>query len=98
MRDRVKWAAWMKEYRKNNPQARATQRRAQAKYAKANGHKIRAHSKVGAAIRSGRLVRPDHCSKCGVKAFIEASHTDYARMLDVEWLCRLCHVEKDGLR
>jgi len=55
----------------------------------------KAHSAVRNAIRRGDLVRPDTCSECGAVGKIEASHDDYARPLDVEWLCRRCHSRKD---
>lgn len=55
----------------------------------------KAHSAVRNAIRRGDLVRPDTCSRCGIVGKIEASHDDYARPLDVEWLCRRCHAHKD---
>lgn len=54
-----------------------------------------ARKQVSNAIRSGRLVRPSICEHCGETCFPQASHDDYARPLDVEWLCRPCHEIKD---
>ena len=48
------------------------------------------------AVNRGDLVRPNVCEWCGDKVFTEASHTDYGRPLDVEWLCMECHKYKDG--
>lgn len=50
-----------------------------------------ANSKVGNALRDGRLVRPDHCSKCGNKGKVFGHHPDYSKPLDVIWLCQPCH-------
>jgi len=44
------------------------------------------------AVVRGKLVRPDVCSCCGGNAHrIEAHHDDYAKALDVIWLCASCH-------
>lgn len=39
----------------------------------------------------GRLV-PKPCEKCGAEK-VEKHHQDYARPLDVVWLCRPCHMQ-----
>ncbi len=43
------------------------------------------------ALKAGTLVRPSVCSKCGSEKMIEGHHLDYARPLEIEWLCRKCH-------
>jgi len=47
------------------------------------------------ALKDGRLRRPDRCQACGEPASpalrIEMHHPDYARPLDVRFLCSLCH-------
>lgn len=54
--------------------------------------KMNARTAVAAAIRNGRLKRPDRCSQCGRRSDnIEAHHVDYGKPLDVEWLCSTCH-------
>lgn len=48
--------------------------------------------KVRGAIISGKLVRPDSCSKCNKKEkYIEGHHSDYEKPLSVTWLCKVCH-------
>lgn len=69
--------------------------RAAAEHRKRNPEKARAWNAVQRAVKSGRLTRPDSCGRCGAKCRPEASHDDYARPLDVEWLCRTCHRHKD---
>ena len=46
---------------------------------------------VRAAVKSGRLIRPDSCSGCGRRVEVHAHHDDYSKPLDVRWLCRRCH-------
>jgi hypothetical protein len=47
------------------------------------------------AIKQGVLIRPDACKQCGKVCKPDAAHFDYARPLDVRWLCRSCHVRWD---
>jgi ribosomal protein S27AE len=42
------------------------------------------------AIANGELVRQP-CEKCG-SSRVQAHHDDYAKPLEVRWLCRPCHV------
>jgi hypothetical protein len=54
--------------------------------------KIRARNAVSRALRTGRLVRASSCSACGrTERKLQAHHADYARPLDVIWLCSPCH-------
>ncbi len=56
--------------------------------------KIKARGLVQAALRRGDLVKQS-CIVCGnTKA--EAHHEDYAKPLQVEWLCRMHHAERHG--
>lgn len=57
---------------------------------KRNPEKVRAHSAVARAIRSGRLVRGP-CEKCGTTEAIHAHHDDYGKPLEVRWLCPAHH-------
>lgn len=51
------------------------------------------------AVARGKLV-PQPCERCGSEKHVEKHHEDYARPLDVRWLCRGCHkaehTEGDG--
>jgi len=51
-----------------------------------------AHIAVGNALRDGKIARKEHCEVCG-SSKTEAHHHDYARQLDVWWLCNHCHRE-----
>jgi len=52
----------------------------------------RAWSMVRAALKSGELVRPAICMKCGRESeHLHAHHDSYGRPLAVRWLCLDCH-------
>lgn len=51
--------------------------------------RVRAHSAVARAIRSGALVRQP-CESCGDTTSV-AHHDDYDKPLSVRWLCQACH-------
>lgn len=73
-----------------------------AKWYKTSGRKRnaiaqKAQNAVAGAIRRGKLTRPEECSSCTVSADemrIEAHHPDYGKVLEVEWLCQICHQAK----
>lgn len=67
-------------------------RRAKKKYTENNPIKRGAANIVNNAVRDGRLKKPDNCAICwkvGVR--IHGHHDDYAKPLDVRWLCSACH-------
>lgn len=76
---------------------RASLKRSVARHREKNRHKHAANRAVHQAIKSGRLVRPDTCSRCKRAAYvgdkIHAHHWSYApeHWLDVVWLCLNCH-------
>jgi len=49
---------------------------------------------VRMALKTGLLTKPNRCQRCGAKPpphRLHAHHPDYAKPLDVVWLCSLCH-------
>lgn len=52
-----------------------------------------AHSKVQYALRAGKLIKKP-CGVCGSEKS-EAHHEDYDKPLDVMWLCRIHHRQRD---
>jgi hypothetical protein len=54
----------------------------------------RAHNAVARAVKKGRLVRPDKCQRCPATGDIEAHHDDHSKLLDVMWLCPICHAAR----
>jgi hypothetical protein len=65
------------------------QRRYQLRYP----DKQQARAAVTEGLRTGILVRPTKCGKCGKDCCPEAHHHDYLKPLEVEWLCVACHAE-----
>jgi hypothetical protein len=66
----------------------------------ADGH-IAAHfaarTAVTQALEKGEIVKPEMCEKCGrwqPREEIHGHHADYSKPLEVEWLCRDCHIEE----
>jgi ribosomal protein S27AE len=46
---------------------------------------------VRGALLDGVLTRPQECSECKKPSPVIAHHDDYAKPLEVRWLCRQCH-------
>lgn len=62
-----------------------------ANWDKKNLEKRRAHDRAMYAVETGKLIRPNQCSKCGKECKPHAHHEDYSKPLEVIWLCSLCH-------
>lgn len=61
-------------------------------WAQRNPEKKRAARAVYRALKRGDLVRPDTCERCQKKRTpIYGHHPDYAKRLEVQWLCASCH-------
>lgn len=64
--------------------------------------KVWARKKVRRAVARGDLERPTYCPRCGILdpkrsdgvTGIHAHHHDYSKPLDIEWVCRKCHVKE----
>ena len=55
-----------------------------------------AQSLLAYHVQAGKITKPDSCRRCGKSdCRIEASHDDYDKPLEVEWLCMSCHRRKD---
>lgn len=66
----------------------------QRRYRLSNPKKNAARAAVNRAIRSGSMVK-GRCEFCGNED-VDAHHDDYARPLDVRWLCRVHHMIEHG--
>lgn len=57
-----------------------------------HGFKMKANQLLNAAVKSGVIIKPDCCERCGDSdKRIEAHHIDYTKALAVSWLCSRCH-------
>lgn len=59
-----------------------------------NPSMMAAHNAVARAIKSGELSRPDKCSRCESREMIQAHHDDHTKVLDIMWLCPVCHAQR----
>lgn len=83
-------AVHMARARATDPEKfRARERAASARRQK--NERTDARQAVHAALRSGALVRPGQCGRCGTSCTPTAHHPDYSQPLAVEWLCYPCH-------
>ncbi len=64
---------------------------ARAKYRRNHPKETRAKWAVDRASRGGKIRRSVFCEFCGLPAKTEAHHTDYNKLLKVDWLCDTCH-------
>jgi hypothetical protein len=49
------------------------------------------------ALQRGTITKPNCCERCSAELEareIHGHHHDYSKPLEVEWLCRSCHVEE----
>ena len=75
-----------KTWKRRDPQLPPTP---QVKWNRENRQKLEAHEAVRRALRDGTLKR-GKCEVCG-SFTVEAHHDDYAKPLEVRWLCRGDH-------
>ena len=81
------------EYQKT-PNGKKAFIRAKNKWLQLNVIKRSAQILVGNAIKAKKLIKPKECSNCGkTNTKIHGHHCDYAKPLDVMWLCPKCHSE-----
>jgi hypothetical protein len=52
--------------------------------------KYKAHNLINNALRDGKLFA-EACQACGSKEDVHAHHDDYAKPLNVRWLCAVHH-------
>ncbi len=51
----------------------------------------RSRGMLNKRIQSKKITKPNRCSTCGEKGYVEAHHEDYDKPFDVIWICKLCH-------
>lgn len=76
--------------RAKTPARKAKARAVSIRWREQNPDAYRAQTKVGNAIRDGKLKRQP-CALCGTENNVHAHHQDYSKPLDVKWLCAKCH-------
>lgn len=56
-----------------------------------NTRKKAASKAIGNAVRDKKIEKPSNCSCCGKETNLHGHHDDYAKPLEVRWLCSACH-------
>jgi hypothetical protein len=83
-----------KRYRERNPEKIKERQRGRVANPDPEARAKRlARAALNNAIVSGKIERPKCCSRCG-GAQPHGHHHDYAKPLEVEWLCAACHGEE----
>ena len=80
--------------RAQDPKRKANQQRYNSRVKDTHSDRYLARMMVRNALKSRRMKRLE-CEVCG-DAITEAHHEDYARPLDVTWLCFTHHMERHG--
>lgn len=73
------------------PHRRANAVRISKQWRARNPLAYQAHTIVGNALRDGKIERCA-CAICAATENVHAHHKDYAKPLDVTWLCARCHL------
>lgn len=83
-----------KAWRKANPErVKASIKRHRQRHPE----KVAARSKLNFALFHGHISKPDHCADCGeltTSRNLHGHHHDYDKPLEVEWLCKDCHIRR----
>jgi len=78
-----------KEWQKKNAEK---QKEYIKRYQQQNKHKINARSLLNYYLKKGDVIKPLYCEKCGEQEKLYAHHHDYSKPLEVQWLCKNCHI------
>lgn len=101
--NKVRMDSQHKEWEKNNKESLNEYRRSYYKdhrkkilssgrrWRDNNLEKRPSHTAVYRAIKSGDLIRPNHCEMCNKECYPDGHHNDYDKKLSVVWVCRECH-------
>lgn len=74
------------------PRGIEARNRAKLAWNERNRFRRRVFAKVNNAVRDGIIDKSSECETCGkTDCRIEGHHCDYAKPLDVMWLCSQCH-------
>lgn len=46
---------------------------------------------LNAAIRDGKIIKPEICERCRFPGNLHGHHDDYSKPMEVQWLCASCH-------
>lgn len=76
--------------RAKTPERKELAKRNRVRWREEHPEAYRAQNAVNNAIRDGKL-KKQPCSICGTEKRVHGHHKDYAKPLNVVWLCAKCH-------
>ena len=88
IKNRAARVEYYREYDRSRPSRVSQETR--RKYAKKFPKKLSAHRAVYNAVKKGALEKQP-CEVCG-EDYVQAHHDDYAKKLEVTWLCPVHHL------
>lgn len=83
--------------REQSTERKAQKATARQRYRRKHRQAVRAHNAVQRAVAAGTLVPAKTCEGCGKpngttrRERLHAHHDNYAKPLEVRWLCARCH-------
>jgi hypothetical protein len=80
---------YYREYDRSRPRRGSVE--ATKRYRDENPVKYHAHSLINNLVRTRKIIKPSSCESCGSSTGVEGHHDDYAKPLEVRWLCSVCH-------
>lgn len=83
---RSRYLAYMQAYHRRPEVVAKRKERAPAERPRVNARALLRYH-----VKSGNVVKPTACQRCGAGGRIEGHHEDDARPLTVTWLCKTCH-------
>ena len=72
-------------------QGKAAANKAKRTHVGRNPIKRKASNMVTNAVRGGKIKKESSCENCASTGRLNGHHDDYAKPLDVRWLCSKCH-------
>ena len=96
-KEKVRRGRWLKLYVQTES-GKASVKKSKRKWLMNNANKRAAHILLGNAIRDRKIKKPKICDECRKKKRLHGHHDDYAKPLEVRWLCPRCHTDwhKEG--
>lgn len=92
IREWAKRRAWQEAYRKTERGKEAVRRGSRA-YHERHPERRAARIALWNALRGGVVAKATACQGCGAAGRLHGHHDDYAKPLEVRWLCVPCHEE-----
>ena len=85
--------AQYQERKRTNPEYKAKNSARAAEWIQQNKEKRAAHKAVESAMNRGLIIKPTRCQVCNAEPKrLDGHHDDYTKLLEVQWLCRSCHI------